>query len=242
MIDFPVEDEIKEMVATVEHIEHVEKISTMEGPANKRLKSPVLDGLHGQDRPLEAADCRTSCSFDCYCSCHSEDGGESASLLLKLNITALGIIVRSKRPCSNPKCQRTVPTNRKKLVFSSPDFRKALTSLMMIRSWSRKHHLNTYRIVPETSDSMRYAKHGDLQNLKACIEDGSATPFDTAPDGWSLLHVSPLTLVITMQSLRATFRLHLITANLILSDTSTTLERILRSLKLGGGKCCCLFL
>jgi hypothetical protein len=38
-------------------------------------------------------------------------------------------------------------------------------------------------MVPETSVSMRYARHGDLHNLKACIEDGSATPYDTAIDG-----------------------------------------------------------
>ena len=60
----------------------------------------------------------------------------------------------------------------------------------MNRGWTVKHHLNTYRMVPETSVSMRYARHGDLYNLKACIEDGSATPYDTAVDGWSLLHVS----------------------------------------------------
>lgn len=193
MIDVPVEDEIKEIVATVEHSEN---ISTMDGLADKCLKPAVQGGQHGPDRPPGAAVHRASCAFDCYCSCHSDDSGESAGLLLKLNVTALGIVARSKRPCSNPKCRRTVLATPKKLVFPSSGFRKALTSLLMIRGWNRKHHLNTYRMVPETSESMRYAKHGDLHNLKACIEDGSATPFDTAPDGWSLLHVSPSTLVV----------------------------------------------
>jgi hypothetical protein len=33
-------------------------------------------------------------------------------------------------------------------------------------------------------------KHGNLDKLKSVIESGEATPWDTAPDGWSLLHVS----------------------------------------------------
>jgi hypothetical protein len=78
----------------------------------------------------------------------------------------------------------------KKLVLPSSSFSKALSMLVSARSWTVKHYLNTYRLVPETSDSMRYAKHGDLINLKACIESGEATIFDTGPDGWSLLHVS----------------------------------------------------
>ena len=38
---------------------------------------------------------------------------------------------------------------------------------------------------------MRYTKQGDLDNLRAAIQSGKATLWDTAPDGWSLLHVSP---------------------------------------------------
>lgn len=37
---------------------------------------------------------------------------------------------------------------------------------------------------------MRYVKHGNLDKLKVSIETGEATIWDTAPDGWSLLHVS----------------------------------------------------
>lgn len=37
---------------------------------------------------------------------------------------------------------------------------------------------------------MHYVKHGNLEKLKGCIESGEATVWDTAPDGWSLLHVS----------------------------------------------------
>jgi hypothetical protein len=45
-------------------------------------------------------------------------------------------------------------------------------------------------MVPEGSDALRYVKHGNLEKLKICFKLGEATIWDTAPDGWSLLHVS----------------------------------------------------
>ena len=53
-----------------------------------------------------------------------------------------------------------------------------------------RYHVNTFHMVPEGSDVMRYTKQGDLDSLKAAIQSGKATLWDTAPDGWSLLHVS----------------------------------------------------
>jgi hypothetical protein len=44
-------------------------------------------------------------------------------------------------------------------------------------------------MVPEGSDALRYVKHGKLDKLKMSISSREATPWDTAPDGWSLLHV-----------------------------------------------------
>lgn len=55
-----------------------------------------------------------------------------------------------------------------------------------------RYNLNTYRMVSEGSDAFRYIKHGNLDKLKASIDSGEATLWDTAPDGWSLLHVSDL--------------------------------------------------
>lgn len=52
-------------------------------------------------------------------------------------------------------------------------------------------------MVPEGSDVMRYTKQGDLDNLKAAIQSGKATLWDTAPDGWSLLHVSSFSGLVT---------------------------------------------
>lgn len=73
---------------------------------------------------------------------------------------------------------------------NSSRFRRALSQAMTSRSIKYRYNLNTYRMIPEGSDVMRYVKHGNLEKLKGCIESGEATIWDTAPDGWSLLHVS----------------------------------------------------
>ncbi|KAI9777815.1 MAG: hypothetical protein M1816_004404 [Peltula sp. TS41687] len=61
---------------------------------------------------------------------------------------------------------------------------------MSSKSIKIRYDLNTYRMVSEGSDAMRHVKHGNLEKLKACIESGKATIWDTAPDGWSLLHTA----------------------------------------------------
>ena len=132
---------------------------------------------------------RSSCSFSCYCNCHSR-GPNSSNMLIKANKIVLGIFSTSGRRCSVSSCCRTVTVSPRKLVYPRGRFQNAVTSLVMFCGFRIKHYLNTYRDVGETSDSIRYTKRGDLVRLKVCIESGSATPFDTGPDGWSLLHVS----------------------------------------------------
>ncbi|KAJ5816984.1 hypothetical protein N7447_009217 [Penicillium robsamsonii] len=60
----------------------------------------------------------------------------------------------------------------------------------MTTSIEIRYRLNTYRMVPEGFDAMRYVKHGNLGKLKAAIQSGEATLWDTATDGWSLLHTA----------------------------------------------------
>lgn len=69
-------------------------------------------------------------------------------------------------------------------------FREALPHVVAAYHVKVRYHISTFHMVPEGSDVMRYTKQGDLDNLKAAIQSGKATLWDTAPDGWSLLHVS----------------------------------------------------
>jgi hypothetical protein len=147
--------------------------------------------FHGPESPHGMGFSRRSCSFDCYCSCHSELDSTS-QLSLNLRVTVFRVLTRPRRKCSVSACQRTAPPRIKKLVLPSASFCRALAILVSSRSWKMKYPLNTYRSIPENSDSITYVKHGDLENLKACIESGVATQFDTSPDGWSLLHVSQI--------------------------------------------------
>lgn len=77
-------------------------------------------------------------------------------------------------------------------MVTSTFFRKAISQVMSSKSIKVRYDLNTYRMVSEGSDAMRYVKHGNLEKLKTCIKTGEATLWDTAPDGWSLLHVSSI--------------------------------------------------
>lgn len=72
----------------------------------------------------------------------------------------------------------------------SYSFYKILSNIMSAKSVEVGYDLGTFRMIPEGSDQMRYVKHGNLEKLKGCIESGEATIWDTAPDGWSLLHAS----------------------------------------------------
>jgi hypothetical protein len=182
VMDLPSEDTAATLMAKLEPA-----TSASESQLSDIGSTTKLD-VHGPERPPGTGICRKSCSFDCYCSCHSEDE-RTPHLSLKRRMTVLSVVIRPRRKCSAPNCQRTAPPRSKKVVLPSANFSQALATLVSSRGWTVKHHLNTYRSVPETSNSMRYAKHGDLNNLKACIESGEATPFDTGPDGWSLLHV-----------------------------------------------------
>jgi hypothetical protein len=185
IMDLPTENTETTAMAKLEPLE------TSSGPDVSAIPSSLSGvGVHSPETPSWLGTRRKSCAFNCYCRCHSDDGEDMPHLPLKRNVTVLSLITRTRRQCSEPRCQRIVQHRTNKLVLPSSYFCKALACFVNSRSWTVKHHLNTYRMVPETCDSMRYAKHGDLKNLKACIESGEATPFDTVPDGWSLLHVS----------------------------------------------------
>ena len=123
---------------------------------------------------------RHACRYDCYCMCHAHDTTRSDRLSSKL--------AASKLRCTEPQCQAT--SLEGKTETASSFFRKFMSQVMSSKCIKVRYDLNTYRMVAEGSDAMRYVKHGNLEKLKTCIRSGEATLWDTAPDGWSLLHVS----------------------------------------------------
>lgn len=123
---------------------------------------------------------RTACRYDCYCKCHTQSAATNRGF---------SRLSGSKFLCTDPSCQAAT-SSEEPAVLPSRFFRKALSQVMSSKSIKVRYNLNTFRMVSEGSDAMRYVKHGNLDKLKMCIKTGEATLWDTAPDGWSLLHVS----------------------------------------------------
>jgi len=121
-----------------------------------------------------------ACRYNCYCACHEQESASSQ----KKKFTKKG-----KVQCTESTCRNATEAEVQQSAYSK-SFRKALSQVMSSRSIKIRYNLNIYRMVPEGSDAMRYIKHGNLDKLKAVIDSGEATLWDTAPDGWSLLHVS----------------------------------------------------
>ena len=124
---------------------------------------------------------RRACRYDCFCKCHAQS--------TPIPIRGFSRIKPTHYQCDQPNCEGK-KSSRDKVIVPSSFFRKAISQVMSSKSIKVRYDLNTYRMVSEGSDAMRYVKHGNLEKLKTCIETGEATLWDTAPDGWSLLHVS----------------------------------------------------
>ena len=128
------------------------------------------------DHDQTALKVRKACHYSCHCACHQSDNTNARK----------GVAMfKTKSRCTDTACRNNDHHGTKQ----SLSFRNALSQALSTRSIEIRCNLNTYRMVPEGSDAMRHIKHGDLDKLKACIDAGEATIWDTAPDGWSLLHV-----------------------------------------------------
>lgn len=127
----------------------------------------------------DASTIRRACRYDCFCICHKSSTAVSSG----------GVTKRSelKHQCNEVSCQGAGLSEDEAVIPSF--FRKAIVAVMSSRNIKVRYNLNTYRMVSEGSDALRYVKHGNLEKLKTCIQTGEATLWDTAPDGWSLLHV-----------------------------------------------------
>ena len=132
-----------------------------------------------------------ACRYDCYCKCHELESNSSQKRFSKIK--------RAKTHCTEPTCKNATVAEESQSVYSS-SFRSALSQIMSSKSIKVRYNLNTFRMVPEGSDSVRFVKHGNLEALKASFDAGEATIWDTSPDGWSLLHVSNLKRMIQTHS------------------------------------------
>lgn len=161
-------------------------------PSNTSSTSPLLsagefDVLNEEDEAVdsngwlvEASKIRRSCRYDCFCICHVSSAVDPNKKIPRMR--------RFKPQCSEPGCQSVGLADDNAKISSF--FRKAISEVISSRTIKVRYHLNTYRMVSEGSDALRYVKHGNLEKLKMCIQTNEATIWDTAPDGWSLLHVS----------------------------------------------------
>lgn len=123
---------------------------------------------------------RQACRYDCFCLCHT--------LSRAISIKDVSKPSEISNNCTEPTCRGAGLIGEEATIPSF--FRKAILAVTLARSIKTRYHLNTYRMVSEGSDALRFVKHGNLVKLKMCIQTGEATKWDTAPDGWSLLHVS----------------------------------------------------
>ncbi|KAK2763220.1 hypothetical protein FQN54_009856 [Arachnomyces sp. PD_36] len=131
---------------------------------------------------------RRACRHDCYCVCHEEPtAGKSRGSFSKFNAQIFQEKGKQKIECTDPSCA-AVTAQEKPISISF--LKKAMTHMVSTNAMKIRYRLHTYRMVPEGSNAMRYVKHGNLEKLKLAMESGEATPWDTAPDGWSLLHTA----------------------------------------------------
>ncbi|KAF7177893.1 hypothetical protein CNMCM7691_006369 [Aspergillus felis] len=136
----------------------------------------------------EALVIRRACRFDCYCRCHKQTIEVSNDLFSRFNSPIFKQSQGLQLECSEPDCAGA--TSSQTRVLPSAFFHRAFSRLASMQRVRAMYNLNAYRMVPEGSDAIRYVKHDNLDKLKMCISSREATPWDTAPDGWSLLHVA----------------------------------------------------
>ncbi|KAL4957555.1 ankyrin repeat protein [Aspergillus filifer] len=130
---------------------------------------------------------RRACRHDCYCRCHDQRSAEES----RKGFSRFGARIfhennQPKSDCSDPSCAGA-QTNKPIPVSA---FKRAMAQLMSSNNVKIRYRLNTYRMVPEGSNPMRYVKQGNLGKLKMAMQSREATLYDTAPDGWSLLHTA----------------------------------------------------
>ncbi|XXH00572.1 hypothetical protein Hte_006920 [Hypoxylon texense] len=159
------------------------------GPVKPEEQALVRnDVIHQSKRQLFLHDMfvtRRSCHYSCHCQCHEEPTAKPRRHFM---VSRSGP-KRRKSKCTDSACMANGILEDATEEYSR-SFRKVLSNIMLAKTVDVRYDLKTFRMVPEGSDPMRYVKHGNLEKLRECIESGESTIWDTAPDGWSLLHAA----------------------------------------------------
>ena len=108
-----------------------------------------------ESQSADALSVRRACRYDCYCACHAQDKAGAGKGFPGFNPL--------KYNCSEPSCQRAMPSEEK-IVVPSSFFRKAFSHVIVSKSNKVLYDLNAYRMVSEWSDAMRYVKHRNLKS------------------------------------------------------------------------------
>lgn len=122
---------------------------------------------------------RQSCRYNCHCTCHEE--------MVEKPQRRFGRQRSPKIGCTDAACLGNEIAQDKSEEHSSL-FRSALYRATSVRVIQVRYDLQSFRMVPNGSNAVRFVNHGNLPKLKECIESGEATIWDTTLDGWSLLH------------------------------------------------------
>lgn len=130
---------------------------------------------------------RSTCDDSCACSCHANDIFELPGR--QATIAQLVPVRTQIVDCTEPKCRKLALKKRQITIRESSVLKKEFILLVILRGPGISCQVKSRPIVPETSDAIKYSQVGDLNSLRKVILDGSASIFDTGPDGWSLLHV-----------------------------------------------------
>ncbi|KAH7310865.1 ankyrin repeat protein [Stachybotrys elegans] len=121
---------------------------------------------------------RRSCLYNCYCKCHEATTDRPLS--------RFGRSKSQKAECTDSICLGNQVAQDSKGYSSL--FRSALSRATSARVIQSRYDIQSFRMVPNGSNAVRYVNHGNLAKLRECIQSGEATIWDTTMDGWSLLH------------------------------------------------------
>lgn len=127
---------------------------------------------------------------NCSCKCHSTQTNVSDGLRSMFEVHFSRLSPFLGRRCSNSKCCTVKKGKQNSVSIQIRGLQKALRVVWISRNLRTRYWPVQRPEVPEGADSMMFAKSGKLEGLKRLIKSRAATPFDTAPDGWTLLHVS----------------------------------------------------